>query len=132
MSVKKTKILNYVSKDYLTFPSNISNASALKQFKKTDLTEAYFTDKDNRYLGKLKLTKILNTDGNSITCKEKKHIKIRPEQSINEIMNVLQNFVGESIPVIDKNNKLIGVISENDVLKAYDEITKIIRNIEKN
>ena len=47
-------------------------------------------------------------------------------------MKVLKNFVGESIPVIDNKNRLIGVISENDVLKAYDEITKIIRNIEKN
>ena len=47
-------------------------------------------------------------------------------------MNILKNFVGESIPVVDDQNKLIGVISENDVLKAYDEITNTIRNIEKN
>ena len=75
---------------------------------KTNLTEAYFVNKENEYLGKLKLTKILNTNGKSITFKEKKHIKIKPEQSINEVMKVLKNFVGESIPVIDNNNKLIG------------------------
>jgi predicted transcriptional regulator len=47
-------------------------------------------------------------------------------------MNILKDFVGESIPVVNDKNKLIGVISENDVLKAYDQITQTIRNIEKN
>ncbi len=130
--MSQTKIIDYIDKDFLTFSSKVSNEIALKQFKKTNLTEGYFVNKENYYLGKLKLTKILNTNGKSITFKEKKHIKINPEQSINEVMKILQNFVGESIPVVDNNNKLIGVISENDVLKAYDEITKIIRNIEKN
>ena len=46
-------------------------------------------------------------------------------------MNILKDFVGESIPVVNDKNKLIGIISENDVLKAYDQITQTIRNIEK-
>ena len=40
---------------------------------------------------------------------------------------ILKNFVGENIPVIDDcSNKIIGIISENDLLIAYDEITKSI------
>ena len=72
---------------------------------------------------KLKLINILNNPGNSIKFREKDPIIINPNQNIYEIMNILKDFVGESIPVVNDKNKLIGVISENDVLKAYDQIT---------
>ena len=39
--------------------------------------------------------------------------------------------MGESVPVIDDKNVLIGIISENDVLQVYKNITNEIRSIEK-
>ena len=39
--------------------------------------------------------------------------------------------MGESVPVIDNKNVLIGIISENDVLQIYKNITNEIRAIEK-
>ena len=47
-------------------------------------------------------------------------------------MKKLGKFVGESVPIVDKNNKFVGIISENDVLNAYSKIAETIRNIEKN
>ena len=45
----------------------------------------------------------------------------------------LSKFVGESVPVIEKSNKkLLGIISENDVLEAYLKVTDEINQIEKN
>ena len=111
---------------------NSTNKNNIIQFKKMNLTEAYFLDKEQNYLGKLKLINILNKPGNSINFKEEKSIIINPNQNIYEIMNILKDFVGENIPVVNDKKKLIGIISENDVLKAYDQITQTIRNIEKN
>lgn len=128
----QTKILNYVSSNFLSLKLNSTNKNNITQFKRMNSTEAYFIDKEQNYFGKLKLINILNKPGNSINFKEKDPIIINPNQNINEIMNILKDFVGESIPVVNDKNKLIGVISENDVLKAYDQITQTIRNIEKN
>ena len=128
----QTKILNYVSPNFLSLKLNSKNKNNIVQFKRMNSTEAYFIDKDKNYFGKLKLINILNKPGNSINFKEKDPIIIKPNQNIYEIMNILKDFVGESIPVVNDKNKLIGVISENDVLKAYDQITQTIRNIEKN
>ena len=128
----QTKILNYVSSDFLSLKLNSTNKNNIAQFKRMNSTEAYFIDKEQNYFGKLKLINILNKPGNSINFKEKDPIIINPNQNIYEIMNILKDFVGESIPVVNDKNKLIGVISENDVLKAYDQITQTIRNIEKN
>ena len=44
----------------------------------------------------------------------------------------LAGFVGESIPIVNKKTgKMNGIISENNVLKAYLEISNEINQIEK-
>ena len=52
--------------------------------------------------------------------------------SVLDAIKILEEFVGENVPIIDDQKKVLGVISENDVLKAYNEISESIRNIEKN
>ena len=45
----------------------------------------------------------------------------------------LSKFIGESVPVVEKSSKkLLGIISENDVLDAYLKISYEINQIEKN
>jgi len=49
-----------------------------------------------------------------------------------EVIKSLADFVGESIPIVDKKtNRMLGIISENDVLAAYLEISEEINQIEK-
>ncbi len=128
-----TKIIEYVNKSFLSFNKEITTQSALKKFKENKCTEAYFIDKDNFYIGKLRLVDILNIKNQkAIHYFEKDHVILKTTNNLIESINSLKEFVGESIPVIDKNNKIIGIISENDVLKAYSSIAQIIRNIEKN
>ena len=52
--------------------------------------------------------------------------------SVLDTIKILEEFVGENVHIIDEQKKVLGVISENDVLKAYSEISESIRNIEKN
>ena len=62
-----------------------------------------------------------------------KPIILNSNISLLDAIKKLSNFVGESIPIIDKQSKkLIGIISENDVLAAYLEISDEINHIEKN
>ena len=63
---------------------------------------------------------------------KKKPLLLKSKMSVLETIKILEKFVGENIPILDDNKKIIGIISENDVLKAYSEITESIRNIEKN
>ena len=48
------------------------------------------------------------------------------------VIKKLSKFVGESIPIVDKKtNQMVGIISENDVLQAYLDISEEINQIEK-
>ena len=56
----------------------------------------------------------------AILYKEKKLIKLKPTNTLLESIEILSDFVGESVPVVDEKNFILGTISENDVLKSYD------------
>ena len=79
-----------------------------------------------------KIPNVLNKRGKAINFVEKNPLFLKANMSILETIKTLEKFVGENIPILDNNKKLVGIISENDVLKAYSEITKSIRSIEKN
>ena len=128
-----TNIGDFVEKKFLKFDKECSIEEALKGFKKFDCTEGYFVDNQNQFLGKLKLIDILGKKSEmSLKYKEKSFLKLKPDNNINETINILGSFVGESVPVIDNKNVLIGIISENNVLQIYRNITSEIRSIEKN
>ena len=68
----------------------------------------------------------------AFVLREKKHIVLSPDQSILETIQKLSNFVGESIPIVNtENNKMLGTISENDLLDAYIKLSNEIKSIEK-
>ena len=128
----QTKIMDYASQDFLTFNNKDDVKTAEKKFQKFKTTEGYFLDNNFCLIGKLKLIDILNKKGEAINFIEKKPLLLKSKMSVLETIKVLENFVGENIPILDNNKKIIGIISENEVLKAYSEITESIRNIEKN
>ena len=128
-----TSIGSFVEKKFLKLNKECSIQEALKGFKKFNCTEGYFVDNQNKFIGKLKLIDILGKQSEkSLKYKQKDHLKLNPNNNINETINILSSFVGESVPVIDDENFLVGIVSENDVLQVYRSITNEIRSIEKN
>jgi CIC family chloride channel protein len=58
-------------------------------------------------------------------------MQLSSAQSMNDAMKIAIDFVGEAIPVIDpQNHKLIGVVSEAELFRAYSSITQKVREIE--
>ena len=128
----QTKIINYSSKEFLIFKNSDDIKTAVTKFQQANTTEGYFLDERFCLIGKLKLINVLNKRGKAINFVEKNPLFLKANMSILETIKTLEKFVGENIPILDNNKKLVGIISENDVLKAYSEITESIRNIEKN
>ena len=131
--MSQIQIKNLIDKNFLLFDKNISVNDALKLFKSKNVTEAYFRDEQGKFAGKVKVIDIFDKKNvKAILYKEKKVIKLKPDNTLLESIKILSNFVGESVPVVDKESLILGTISENEILKSYDEIAKDIKNIEKN
>ena len=85
------------------------------------------------YIGKISLLNLVNKkSANIVDYKEINPLIIDPNSSLIFVIKKLSKFVGESIPIVNKKtNQMIGIISENDVLKAYLDISEEINQIEK-
>jgi Mg/Co/Ni transporter MgtE len=105
----------------------------MKSLTKNNTTEGYIVSKDNKYIGKVSLIDLVNNkDDNLNNYILKKPLVIDPKSNLLEVIKNLSSFVGESIPIVDKKTKtMCGIISENDVLVAYLEISNEINQIEK-
>ena len=131
--LSQTKILNYIDQNYSMLNKDITTDAAIKILQKNNTTEGYFTDSNKNYLGKINLINLINSKSTkAFQLREKNHIILSPSHSVLETIEKLSNFVGESIPIVSsENNKMLGIISENDVLDAYIKLSNEIKNIEK-
>ncbi len=126
-------IQNYVDTNYTKLDTNCSVQNAINILINNKTTEGYIISDDNRYIAKISLINLINKKSkNLLNYIEKKPLKIDPKSNLIYVIKKLSNFVGESIPIVDKKtHQMIGIISENDVLKAYLEISEEINQIEK-
>jgi CIC family chloride channel protein len=131
--LSQSKIINYIDENYSKFDKSITTDAAIKVLQKNNTTEGYFVDNNKNYLGKINLINLINSKSKTaFLLREKEHIILNPDQSILETIEKLSNFVGESIPIVKtENNKMLGIISENDILEAYIKLSNEIKNIEK-
>ena len=126
-------INDYVDKRYTKLDGKTSIDNAIKILIKANTTEGYIVLKDDKYIGKISLINLINKKKPGlINYIEKKELVIDPSSNLMFVIKKLSSFVGESIPIVNKKTgKMIGIISENDVLKAYLEISNEINQIEK-
>tara|TARA_X000000950_G_scaffold118221_1_gene148130 strand:- start:13153 stop:14865 length:1713 start_codon:yes stop_codon:yes gene_type:complete len=127
-------IRNYASTAFTRISEKMFTKESINLLLKNKDTEGYVLSKNDEFIGKIRLIDIVDKKNQQITnFLQKKPIILDANISLLESIKKLSNFVGESIPIIDKHDKkLIGIISENDVLTAYLEISDDINNIEKN
>ena len=126
-------IKNYVDPNYTKFTAKTSLDKAIKLLLEQKTTEGYIISEDNEFLGKISLLNLINKkELNLIDFCERKPLIIDQNSNLIFVIKKLSKFVGESIPIVDKKtNRMIGIISENDVLQAYLDISEEINQIEK-
>ncbi|MDC0976028.1 chloride channel protein [Alphaproteobacteria bacterium] len=126
-------INDYIDKRYTKLNIKTSLENAIKILTKANTTEGYIVLKDNKYIGKISLINLINKKKPGlINYIEKKELVIDSGSNLMFVIKKLAGFVGESIPIVNKKTgKMSGIISENDVLKAYLEISNEINQIEK-
>ena len=132
--LNEIKIGHYASKKFTKISDKMFTNAVVKLLLKNKDTEGYVLSKDDLLIGKIRLIDIVDKKNQQITTfLQDKPIILNSNISLLDSIKKLSNFVGESIPIIDKHSKkLIGIISENDVLAAYLEISDEINHIEKN
>ena len=98
-----------------------------------NFTEGYILDEENRFIGKVNLTSILNEEKNVPISNyfDATPLLIKHDASLMQAIEAASTFVGESIPVVDlKSREFMGVVSEADIFKGYLDRQNQIRDLE--
>ena len=120
-------VKNIINKDFLKLYGNTSVRDAIEMFKKSKCSEAYYTDEKGILINKILLTDLLDLKVSRLikSVVLKKSLIINSDENLIDVMEKCKDFVGESIPVTDKSQKLLGIFSENDLFIYYSRAQEI-------
>ena len=115
---------------YVSFDNNSEKKVILETLTESEFTEGYLINQQRKLMGKVKINNLLS-DKISSSFVDKHPLTISETDSISAAIQKASNFVGESIPVLDKKGCLVGVVTEADLFSEYLRVQDIISEIEK-
>ncbi|MFL2945653.1 MAG: chloride channel protein [Parvibaculales bacterium] len=124
--------------DYLAVDGASNIDTAISKMVAAQVSEAYILDEKNTFVGKVLLFKLMAARQVQKTkpaelgdLVEPNPLVLDKESSVAAAIETASDFVGESIPVVDmETHRLVGVITEADLLQAYLELQNDARAIE--
>jgi CIC family chloride channel protein len=123
-----------VHQDYCRLNPEDSSQTAINLLIESGSTEAYIIGPDNGFMGKVALQTLLKgaPDGLAIAEQEVDPISIKSDASLQQAMEIAVDFVGESIPVIDRiSGRLIGIVTEADLFRDYLALQNRVVDLER-
>jgi CBS domain-containing protein len=121
-----------MAKEFLTFLPDVSAGYVLSSLKANkpshDITHyIYLTNSSNILIGFVTLLDVAAADSGTklYDLMEMNVVRVQDEDRIDKAMELMQKYNLLAIPVINKNNELIGIISLNDMISEYIRLRKV-------
>ena len=127
-------ISSIISSSPLNFEPTMDINLAKVQMVEHGSTEAYIVSNKGKYIGKLNLLSLTlaSQQATILGLTDKDALVLKSDASIQQAIEVAANFIGETIPVIDKEtDAFIGAINEGDIFKLYLKLQGQTVDLEK-
>ena len=123
----------HISDDYVWLSESSSGKDALVQMQVKQQTEAYVISASKRLTGKLSIHQAIEAGNHKVfEFADADPILLNVDDSLHEAMHIVSDFVGESVPIIERETrKFLGVITEGDLFKAVIEVQSTVRHQER-
>ena len=121
-----------VTQDCLQLHEDTQVSEAITAISQAQAADAYLVDQERRYIGTVHLHTLVNSppDHRASRYCSTDDLTMYEDMPLWESMNALREFVGESVPVLDRQQRLVGAVVESDVIRAYLDILKDMRREE--
>ena len=130
----ETPVMAVVSREFQKLSSESGVDFAIKTLVKASITEAYVLDESGLFRGKVSLHSLLAKSKASRIddlC-DANPLSIKHDASLQQAIEVASHFVGESIPVINRETgELLGVVTEADLFQLYLGLQTRIADLER-
>lgn len=134
IEMMETPVLGIVSDDFVRIDSMETPKAAMKSLVVANLSEGYLIGDRQELVGKVTLQRLVSLR-NGATLKgaaDRKPLSIKHDASLQQAIEVASGFVGESIPVVDRETgRLHGVVTEADLFQLYLSLQTRIADLER-
>ncbi|HCP18621.1 MAG TPA: chloride channel protein, partial [Alphaproteobacteria bacterium] len=133
LEMMEIPVRDLVSDDFVTAHQSDSKSDVVERMIANAVSESYLLD-EKRFIGKLTLHELLQQpDDISLTAAaDTAAISIKHDASLMQAIEIASTFVGESIPVIDRDKEeLLGVVTEGDIFGLYLSTQNRITDLER-
>ena len=127
-------VLDIVSHEFVKIDVGSDVGMAISQLAQSEVTEGYILDERNLFRGKVTMSTLINADSKAgvVTLMLTDPISIKRDASLQQAIEIASSFVGESIPVIDRDSgEMHGIITEADLFNLYLSLQSRIADLEK-
>ncbi|MGB0254200.1 MAG: chloride channel protein [Litorivicinaceae bacterium] len=123
----------HLSDDYVKVDETTSGQTALELMRQAEQTEAYVVSDSGRLAGKLSVHQAIQADKQTVfQFADADPVLLNLDDSLQHAMHTVSDFVGESVPIIDRETReLLGVITEGDLFKAVIDVQSTVRHQER-
>ncbi len=133
LEMMEIPVRDLVSDDYVTAHQSDSKSDVVSRMIAHGVSESYLLD-NKIFIGKLTLHELLQQpDDIGLTdAADTDAISIKHDASLMQAIEIASTFVGESIPVINRDNgDLLGVVTEGDIFGLYLSTQNRITDLER-
>ena len=131
LSLSAQNLSEIMHRDFAAAAPDCSVRKALDCLQINQKSELYLIDKENKFIGKILGTKLdarASATANSFIDEDV--LIFTPDLSLLDAIEKASDFVGESIPVINSDGVLVGVVTEADLFASFLRTQKSITAIE--
>ena len=133
IKLQQIAVSNISHKDFCTLKPDFTIEKSINQMVKLKKSEGYLIDGDEKLLNKFELHQLIsekNKNKKISKLHQFKFLKLYSESNIFESIEKSKDFVGESIPIVTKQNKMFGIISEGDLFQIFLKVTREEKELE--
>jgi len=126
------RIGDYLSTEY-TAVSDLDTVGRVRQrLVDSNRAEAMVVDPQGKLLGVVRLQAIVNRPADTLVTAAaiRSFTRFAEDTSVWQSMELLRGFLGEAVPLVARDGRLLGVVPEEAVIRAYLEIVHDLREEE--
>jgi CIC family chloride channel protein len=134
LEMTETPVTSIVSDDYPRIELGDTVENVMTLLKDSGSTEGYVLDAGNMFKGKVSIHALIGMPSHAKVDKaiDLEPLSIKHDASLLQAIEVASNFVGESIPVVNRDTGLlVGVVTEADLFGLYLSLQNRVSDLER-
>ncbi len=132
IQLSRTQLSGFISQDCLIADASDSGDNLSQRMSEMQMTEAYIVGRDKVLLGKVDIFGAQRAGGKPIATElSRDPLVLKDTDSLKIALKSIENFVGESVPIVAEDGSFIGVLTEGMLFSAASSVKAAITKLEK-